>query len=182
MRIVNITSLFTKCFHITSKVYSHFIKQLSNEPVYILRQIFENLILFAIVIFKMSQLFFLIVLVVAILLHPENSLALGINCRGSIMCKTVRSDLNTIIDRVCSVQNQVYEPGQHIGEDCDAFEGGLAAFTAKTESSITSNQACSLLSQLRDHGCGVCGSIPIDYPRTNNVNNGELTVNYVTVC
>lgn len=32
---------------------------------------------------------------------------------------------------------------------------------------------------LSHHGCNACGSVPLDFPDTNDVNNGELTFNFV---
>jgi hypothetical protein len=43
--------------------------------------------------------------------------------------------------------------------------------------SFTKAQTLWYIDALKDHGCTVCGSCPTD--DGNNVNNGELTVNYV---
>lgn len=37
-----------------------------------------------------------------------------------------------------------------------------------------------LAREIVEHGCESCGSCPVDYPDSNNVNDVELTVNYVS--
>ncbi|ORX79203.1 killer toxin [Basidiobolus meristosporus CBS 931.73] len=108
--------------------------------------------------------------------------ALGINCRGSSECATTGNSLNQLVAKVCSLPGgNIYGPGVRIATNCHIL-GGIAAFTQKTGSSISASKACSLLHELQNHGCNVCGSVPLGYPGDNDVNHGELTVNYVGNC
>ncbi|EPE04134.1 killer kp4 [Ophiostoma piceae UAMH 11346] len=98
--------------------------------------------------------------------------ALGINCRGSGLCGRAGGDLvgvKAIVDGI-QPRDRNYGSGQHI-----ACAGNLCAFFQNSASG-TADRVSGLLQQLYDHSCEVCGSVPTN---GNNVNAGELTVNYV---
>jgi len=126
----------------------------------------------------------LIITLLGILLYPQISSGLGINCRGSSSCGAIDASLRDIIILVCNLPNGPagYGPNVRIAKWCDRFTGGLAAFTQDTKTSINPRKACSLLQRLAQHGCKVCGSIPLDFPNSNDVKKGQLTVNYVAEC
>ena len=101
-----------------------------------------------------------------------HTFALGINCKGSSLCNRAGGDLvgvKAIVDGI-HPRDRHYKTGQHI-----ACASNLCAFFQKSASG-TAKRASGLLKQLYDHGCEVCGSVPTS---GNNVNGGELTVNYV---
>ena len=100
--------------------------------------------------------------------------ALGINCRGSFNCfnGAMQNILNTALSNTggCSAG-----PGQQMY--CD---GNICAFTQGTGASINPETAQNLLTSLHAHGCQGCGSVPLDFPFSNDPSNGILTVNYVS--
>lgn len=126
----------------------------------------------------------LIVGLVGILLYSEESHGLGINCRGGPSCPLYIGYLSDVTNSACNLpSSQQFGPGQHIAKYCNEGNVGIAAFTQKTKNSISAGEACQLLQVLlNDHKCTACGSIPLGYPGTNNVNQGELTVNNVKNC
>ncbi|KAK3311105.1 killer toxin [Chaetomium strumarium] len=119
-------------------------------------------------------------LVAALSLLTSPSFAqLGINCRGSSNCAFVSNqrtalDLaNVIVDRIDV--NRWYNNGEHVA--CSAE--GICAFLQNT-GGWQGARIRELAPYIPRHGCQVCGSVPTDYPRTNNVENGQLTFNYVS--
>lgn len=141
----------------------------------------------------MAQLHFSMLTIIAIaviLIQPEPSFGLGINCDGSIECNlapplvtTGGSYLSKLAAQVCSMNPLTqYSPGQHITSGCFDDGGGIAVFTQKTTQNLYGVFACTLLNTLIQHGCKTCGSVPFDVYTTNDVNNGEITVNYVNSC
>lgn len=117
---------------------------------------------------------------IGIMLCPNDSSGLGINCRGSSSCSGIYN-LNIIVDKVCNQtpQGNVYNPGVRIATNCVA-SSGIAAFIQSTSQSLNAGQVCQLLRKLQDHGCRVCGSIPIN--PGNDVSKGQVTVNFVSAC
>ncbi|KAL6918639.1 hypothetical protein FSST1_010134 [Fusarium sambucinum] len=108
---------------------------------------------------------------------------LGINCRGSSSCgvgsifHTPNGDLKDVRDAVASGEEGNFGNGDHIacipyafGQLCAFYQGIGGRF-------FTKEQSVTFLDQLRQHGCSKRGSIPVD--SGNDVNNGQLTVNYV---
>ena len=66
------------------------------------------------------------------------------------------------------------------GEQIACFDAGITsicAFTQKTGATVCGGELKTLIGDLQGHGCGECGSVPLGYPGTNAVSNGELTVN-----
>ena len=59
--------------------------------------------------------------------------------------------------------------------------GGICMFPENLSSgtSITLAQARNFTDEILGHGCTTCGGVPINYPKTNNVLNGELKIDYV---
>ncbi|EFX06369.1 killer toxin, kp4 [Grosmannia clavigera kw1407] len=118
----------------------------------------------------------------SLLLFVVGASALGINCRGSSLCSgEAGGKLSKILSEVRGVINQGhgnhrYNTGVQIA-CASANLGSFCAFYQKGASG-TANQAAAQLQKLIDHGCSGCGSIPTS--SGNNVNNGELTVNYVS--
>jgi hypothetical protein len=116
----------------------------------------------------------------------------GINCQGSGMCTSagVGVDLDLVVDFIKRRvdDERSYCDGENIG--CvknNNRDGRLCAFFRKTnkqgDDCVKGRRAKELLGDLLNHGCGGCGSVPIAHNSTNNgnVNDGMLTVNYVTV-
>ena len=126
--------------------------------------------------------------------------ALGVNCRGSLLCPSPRLSpdyLNTIARIAngtiscnpkygfnCGPMNDtdIYAPGKHI--ICLPQEnllGGVCAFTQGNVGPIGTQGDLikRKLSELRAHGCTTCGSIPLS-DDNNPDTMGILTVNYVS--
>ncbi|KAF2850675.1 killer toxin [Plenodomus tracheiphilus IPT5] len=119
--------------------------------------------------------------------HSADTL-LGINCRGSGRCVSCSTDIafiQTITDQIGD--DRTWKNGeliacsicQHCPTCPDADRNGLCVLAQrmKADEVINGRQIKALLQGLRDHGCNRCGSNPI-HPG-NNVNDGELTVNFV---
>lgn len=109
---------------------------------------------------------------------------LGINCRGSSTCgvggigHSPAGTLQQVRDKVAAGLKGVWSNGQHVACVPHAT-GRLCAFYQNIGSrTFNRGQSLTYLGYLLDHGCRVCGSVPTD--DGNNVNNGELTVNYVS--
>ncbi|EGR50067.1 uncharacterized protein TRIREDRAFT_3043 [Trichoderma reesei QM6a] len=108
---------------------------------------------------------------------------LGINCRGSSTCgvggvaNLPAGHIDDLKDVIAGQGDGVWGNGQQIG--CVAHvTGRLCAFYQNVgDRTFTTQQTLMYLDWLTDHGCTVCGSVPTD--DGNNVDNGELTVNYV---
>ncbi|XEV04561.1 hypothetical protein FSHL1_009848 [Fusarium sambucinum] len=110
--------------------------------------------------------------------------ALGINCRGSSKCSqiwgpdNVARDLTNVINKIDG--NRWYRNGEHIA--CVGNQagngGGYCAFLQNT-SGAPGRNIKGLAHFIPDHGCKMCGSVPYFYPADNNVDNGQLTYNYV---
>ncbi|MCJ1350775.1 MAG: hypothetical protein MMC33_000756 [Icmadophila ericetorum] len=82
------------------------------------------------------------------------------------------SKLQQLQSKVGSLNGgNVYSSGQHI-----ACVNNICAFYPNVASGTAGN-AATYLQNLLNHGCKKCGSDPID---GNNVNNGELTANWVS--
>lgn len=115
---------------------------------------------------------------------------LGINCRGSAMCSTgdvwtadnLKNSINGLPD------DKYFKEGDHIACDpaglanpipgAPKIGGGICAFVQKTDG-LNGKDLKRLAQAIVDHGCKMCGSVPKDYPDSNDVNDGELTFNYV---
>jgi len=103
--------------------------------------------------------------------------SLGINCRGSAGCilgdsKTL-STIQGFIDNGVD-QNFQYSNGQQI-----ACSGDYCAFL-QNSGGASGSQVISLINDIVNHGCSVCGSVPTGFPGSNDVSQGELTVNFVS--
>lgn len=129
----------------------------------------------------------LLLLVTEAIVHPTLALgsnALGINCRGSIICETMghrqyvyrlANVMRSGLDRSC-----VYPNGQHLAcVPVGQASKGVCAFLQGTSGGLKGDDVLFLLSYLVLHQCDNCGSVPIGYPKSNDPTAGILTVNYV---
>ncbi|MCJ1352465.1 MAG: hypothetical protein MMC33_002449 [Icmadophila ericetorum] len=114
--------------------------------------------------------------------------ALGINCRGSMYCpplydsvdvkeswlQDMLSFINTIDpDRWYNDQEKIaclINEAQVRNGLCLYLQNSHGAYGSKIK---------ELVQVLLDHGCQHCGSVPLAYPDTNDVKDGELTSNYI---
>ncbi|KAI3606993.1 killer kp4 [Moniliophthora roreri] len=110
---------------------------------------------------------------VALALSAASAAALGINCRGSSQCSQAGATLGQLQSLINNGvdNNRQYSNGQQI-----ACLSHLCAFFQNTGGSNSGATVKSLIQGLVNHGCGRCGSNPTD---GNDVDNGELTVNFV---
>ncbi|KAL5440260.1 hypothetical protein PMIN07_005071 [Paraphaeosphaeria minitans] len=113
------------------------------------------------------------------------SIQLGINCRGSVMCTGCKQPLGD--DGMLDFINEnlhddaVFTDDQQIAcKSCHIFkQEGLCVFAQKMgQKIVTGLEVKQAVQRLKEHGCKYCGSAPL-YPG-NNVNAGEITVNYVS--
>jgi hypothetical protein len=123
----------------------------------------------------------------AILASSAHVTALGINCRGSSNCGT--GDRGANLDAVVSAANSkpvgddhLWFNGDHIA--CVSNGGNIggqicAFFQGTNNNGVAHWKAKQLLGFIKDHSCGVCGSVPLNFPDDNNVDSaGQLTVNW----
>jgi hypothetical protein len=109
--------------------------------------------------------------------NPAKAL-LGINCRGSGFCSgnSVAFQLYQYING--APDNRQYNNGFHIA--CTkSGKGGICAFLQGTKGGQNGAQVKALASEIVKHGCNVCGSVPITFPKSNDPKDGILTFNYV---
>ncbi|GAB7353821.1 hypothetical protein MBLNU459_g4195t1 [Dothideomycetes sp. NU459] len=116
-------------------------------------------------------------------LGPSGIAALGINCRGSTDCsKTLGADataMTTLHGIVANLPSgRSYANGQQIACTTGPNGGGICVFAQNTNG-VNAGTAATQLGNLLYHGCAICGSSPTDYPNTNDVSKGQITVNYV---
>lgn len=126
----------------------------------------------------------LLIIVTEALIHATLALALGINCRGSIICGTMghrdyvhrlQDIMRNGLDRSC-----MYPNGQHIA--CVSVghgSKGVCAFLQGTSGGLQGENVIVLITYLASHQCDNCGSVPIGYPKSNDPVAGILTVNFV---
>ena len=121
--------------------------------------------------------------------NEPRAAALGINCRGSALCSDARAGKNAASRLQSFINagiqgNRVYRNGEHIAcvdrTSLAAPSGGFCAFLQGTNRDVNGNNIRDLIGQIVGHGCKVCGSVPIDFPGSNDPKNGILTVNYVS--
>ncbi|KAL6711825.1 hypothetical protein ACN47E_002868 [Coniothyrium glycines] len=124
--------------------------------------------------------------------NPNDAL-LGINCRGSAMCSGQRceislTELRKMVDGIDD--NKEYVNGNQIAcakcphcrsDDIDCpfpASMGICVFPQRMKNGekIKARDVKVAIKNLDGHGCKRCGSCPI-HPG-NNVNDGEITINY----
>ncbi|KAL8747293.1 MAG: hypothetical protein Q9190_000799 [Brigantiaea leucoxantha] len=130
-----------------------------------------------------------------ILSTPE-SLHLGINCRGHPLCYTDVGAVWYLRDLAYGTawriptfprynygpidDTSLYAAGKHIvckSGTAHAF-GGFCVFTQGAKGSVSGRLVKRKLTQLLEHGCWRCGSVPLEKGNDPN-KEGILTVNYV---
>ncbi|KAG5659119.1 hypothetical protein KAF25_000321 [Fusarium avenaceum] len=106
--------------------------------------------------------------------------ALGINCRGSGWCNINSASLNNVLTKAKQLQARG-QGDHHWGEGvqiaCSGGQWGSICAFFQSGASGNTDRAVELVQGILDHGCTQCGSIPTE--EGNNVDNGQLTVNYV---
>ncbi|KAJ5649517.1 killer toxin [Penicillium longicatenatum] len=112
----------------------------------------------------------------AALTSTAEALALGINCRGSSNCGA--PDAPELIDQIDP--SRWYDNGEQIACQNEALDEGAVCAFLQNSGGAPASSIITLARELEDHGCGVCGSIPLFYPNDNNVDDGELTINFVS--
>lgn len=111
--------------------------------------------------------------------------AFGNNCSGSTGCSDSGAPPNALAiirEKVKNISSSAtFVEGQQIAAVNVGVGSCIAAFSQRVSSgSVLQYDTWWYLDALSQHGCSICGSIPTD--SGNNVNNGELTVNFVSVC
>ncbi|KAF4947655.1 hypothetical protein FSARC_13916 [Fusarium sarcochroum] len=105
-----------------------------------------------------------------------STMAKGINCEGSSSCLDQGGFLNPLADYITDNINGVdpnywYANGEQI-----ACKAHICAFLQKTEGGAPGSWVRDAVLAIKRHGCSACGSYPFF---DNDVDKGELTVNYV---
>ncbi|KAF2035956.1 killer toxin [Setomelanomma holmii] len=116
--------------------------------------------------------------------HADSAL-LGINCRGSGYCNIPCGRDIWELQRLVGLINDGYTYSNHAFLACaeckgdSGEDGGFCVFPQKKPRGerMYAKRAKEGMGQLIAHGCRGCGSVPL-HPG-NNVNTGELTVNFV---
>jgi len=99
--------------------------------------------------------------------------ALGINCRGSSRCHG-----SAAAQYLVQLINKLPDGVFYVNQQQIACMGTICAFLQSTDGKW-SQDIKSLAYYIQAHGCMSCGSVPVHFPESNNVRNGELTFNYV---
>jgi hypothetical protein len=135
-----------------------------------------------------------VVAILAVGIFIGQSVALGINCRGSSTCGRAKTQgaVNTIAGYIAGVQPcRNYKNGEHIACINDgnvlASNGGFCAFLQGTASGAVGADINAMIQSLNnrtDDHCNNCGSVPILFPPalggSNDPKPGILTVNFVS--
>ena len=125
-----------------------------------------------------------IVLAFSVISLAPVALCLGINCRGGYNCAYPgpgNSDVaRQLVRYIDGIENsRFYNNGEQIACVIDgAGTTGYCAFWQKTNG-LYGGTAKQKAHYITDHGCKICGSVPLDYPNTNDVEKGMLTFNAV---
>ncbi|KAJ7762360.1 killer toxin Kp4/SMK [Mycena maculata] len=124
-------------------------------------------------------------LVIPEIVHPltsakaveTNVAAFGINCQGSLKCDGQPRDtaacLRDYIVNGINVDGS-YDNGKHI-----ACQNNICAFLQSEKGPLDGGTIQSVAPAIVDHGCTACGSVPTS--PGNNVEDGQLTFNYVDI-
>lgn len=118
------------------------------------------------------------VLLLAMMLCIGTVTGLGINCRGSALCANRGLAMVELRDAVNNDNdpNRQFNNGQQIA----CTDNNICAFVQNFGGQVSESQIGTLLGNLVDHGCKTCGSVPLGFPNSNDVSQGELTVNFVS--
>ncbi|KAH7186243.1 killer toxin Kp4/SMK [Fusarium flagelliforme] len=107
--------------------------------------------------------------------------ALGINCRGSGLCVGNKGAITQMAGQLRVIDSsKTFSAGEHITcvEIDNIGDPSICLFYQQTgDLRFTVAETQALFQQILDHGCKLCGSVPLD---GRDVKNGELTVNAVT--
>ena len=102
----------------------------------------------------------------------------GINCEGSHMCRYSAGDAVEVMKNYTSTLTpaQTFEEGVHI-----ACRDSICAFAQHVPAPLRGDEIQELIAKLWDHGCDICGSVPLDaLDGGNDLDSGMLTLNYVS--
>ncbi|KAF4336668.1 killer toxin Kp4 SMK-like core [Fusarium beomiforme] len=119
----------------------------------------------------------------SILLLASSVAGLGINCRGSGLCNlSFGPSIQNIQDQIGNMiadgqGDRFFGDGAQIA--CTSGDAGSICAFYQSGASGTANDAFHQMQEIIDHGCKLCGSVPTQ--PGNNVANGQLTVNAVTL-
>ncbi|KAF5005568.1 hypothetical protein FDECE_7975 [Fusarium decemcellulare] len=108
--------------------------------------------------------------------------AAGINCEGSSLCNASEGGFdklkNFITDNINGADpNFVYQDGQQVA--CLGSRDTVCCFPQG--GTLKGDLARYFIVELGKHGCTACGSIPMDWPNSNDSGvKGLFTCNYVT--
>jgi hypothetical protein len=103
---------------------------------------------------------------------------MGINCKGSSNCWGETAILELCSSILEIPDNHTFYEGEHIA--CAA--GGICTFLQRTGTNgVSGLDIKKLFDFLVGHGCKGCGSVPTAALQgINDIQTGELTVNYVS--
>jgi hypothetical protein len=118
--------------------------------------------------------------------------ALGINCRGSVICDSFTNTNNPDLSAAESLRREInayvsdsrwYQNGQKIvciDGGPEVLRHSICAFLQGT-GGYPGNEIKVLAQRIVEHGCNTCGSVPLFFDQgDNDVNShGELTFDYV---
>ncbi|MCJ1229995.1 hypothetical protein MMC12_006666 [Toensbergia leucococca] len=115
--------------------------------------------------------------------------ALGINCRGSSHCsRSISTFGGQLIDVFIQLLRgspamNIYGAGAHIAclPAVKVWSGGFCVFTQgpHVPYGVSADFVLLKLQELHDHGCGICGSVPLTEDNDPEI-AGIMTVNFVS--
>ncbi|KAL6871756.1 killer toxin [Trichoderma longibrachiatum] len=129
---------------------------------------------------------------IAVAIAAANSaVGLGINCHGDTKCGIAYlsggrlSQLGTVIKKIDDTRK--YENGDDIAcVEIDSvnfkgpFKSTLCAWIENYDDTVTGAEIKAAFQELLDHGCAICGAVPLLYAKgVDDINKGELNVDLV---
>ena len=126
-------------------------------------------------------------LVVTATINP--SIGEGINCHGSSDChdsswapaRNVSTKITIYINS--TADTRTYNAYQRIAcstwFDPDGPSGTVCAFVQNIQGMVNGSLVKKVANDIPKHGCLICGNVPLRYPASNDVSQGQLTYNIV---
>jgi hypothetical protein len=107
------------------------------------------------------------------------------------MCTVLQPIAQTLAFAINTLDpNQFYADGERIVcatldgkasvEGVDISVGELFCAFLQNSGGANASDIMNVAFYIPEHRCVCCGSVPLGYPATNNVRDGQLTFNYVT--
>lgn len=116
---------------------------------------------------------------------------LGINCHGDMLCGIAYISGGRL-EHLTDVFNKLddkrtYDNGEDVAcieidslNFSGSFKSTLCAYIQNSKGNVSGATLKGVFKELQDHGCAICGSVPLLYAKgDDDINHGELTINLV---